>query len=96
MGATREGFALVEILLVLALIGALAPMVVPVFARTCKLAREARCLANVKNVALAVQMYLADNNDTLPPMETSPRVLDWFAANAPNWPAGALAMTGTA
>jgi hypothetical protein len=42
----------------------------------------------VKNVALAVQMYLADNNDTLPPMETSPQVLDWFAANAPNWPRG--------
>jgi hypothetical protein len=64
-------------------------MLLPVFARTRELAREARCLANVKNIALAIQMYLADNNDTLPPMETSPRVLDWFAANAPNWPAGA-------
>jgi prepilin-type N-terminal cleavage/methylation domain-containing protein len=83
MGATRKGFALVELLLVLALIAALAPMVGPVLAHRRDLAREARCLANVKNVALALQMYLADNNDTLPPMETSPRVLDWFAANAP-------------
>jgi prepilin-type N-terminal cleavage/methylation domain-containing protein len=96
MAAGRKGFTLIELLVVLVIIGALAPMVVPVFARTYKLAREARCLANVKNIALAVQMYLADNNDTLPPMETSPRVLDWFAANAPNWPAGAVAMTGTA
>jgi prepilin-type N-terminal cleavage/methylation domain-containing protein len=96
MAASRKAFTLLELLVVLAVIGLLAPMVLPVFARRRDLAREARCLANVKNVALAVQMYLADNNDTLPPMETSPRVLDWFAANAPNWPAGALAMTGTA
>jgi prepilin-type N-terminal cleavage/methylation domain-containing protein len=89
MAAGRKGFTLIELLVVLVIIGALAPMVVPVFARTYKLAREARCLANVKNVALAIQMYLADNNDTLPPMETSPRVLDWFAANAPNWPSAA-------
>jgi prepilin-type N-terminal cleavage/methylation domain-containing protein len=96
MPASRKAFTLIELLIVLAIIAFLAPMVAPVFARQRELAREAWCLANVKNVAAAIRMYLADNNDTLPPMETSPRVLDWFAANAPNWPAGALAMTGTA
>jgi prepilin-type processing-associated H-X9-DG protein len=44
------------------------------------------CLSNVKNIALAIQMYLADNNDTLPPMETNPEVIDWWAANAAYWP----------
>jgi hypothetical protein len=44
------------------------------------------CLSNVKNVALAIQMYLADNNDTLPPYETRAEVIDWFAASANYWP----------
>jgi prepilin-type processing-associated H-X9-DG protein len=57
------------LLVVIAIIGILASMVFPVFARARESARKAVCLSNVKNIALAIQMYLADNNDTLPPME---------------------------
>jgi prepilin-type N-terminal cleavage/methylation domain-containing protein/prepilin-type processing-associated H-X9-DG protein len=66
----RKGFTLIELLVVIAIIGILAAMVFPVFARARESARKAVCLSNVKNVALAIQMYLADNNDTLPPQET--------------------------
>jgi type II secretory pathway pseudopilin PulG len=65
---------------VIAIIGILAAMVFPVFARARESARKAVCLSNVKNLALAIQMYLADNNDTLPPAEHRQEVFDYFAA----------------
>ncbi|MCJ7751682.1 MAG: DUF1559 domain-containing protein [Armatimonadetes bacterium] len=75
----REGFTLIELLVVIAIIGILAAMVFPVFARARESARKAVCLSNVKNIALAIQMYLADNNDTFPPSEHRQEVVDFFA-----------------
>ena len=74
----RRGFTLIELLVVIAIIGILAAMVFPVFARARESARKAVCLSNVKNIALAIQMYLGDNSDTLPPMEHRQDVLDYF------------------
>jgi prepilin-type processing-associated H-X9-DG protein len=65
-------------LVVIAIIGILAAMVFPVFARARESARKAVCLSNVKNIALAIQMYLADNNDTFPPGEHGQNVRDYF------------------
>jgi prepilin-type processing-associated H-X9-DG protein len=67
-------------LVVIAIIGILAAMVFPVFARARESARKAVCLSNVKNIALAIQMYLGDNNDTLWPTEHRQEVQDWIAA----------------
>jgi prepilin-type N-terminal cleavage/methylation domain-containing protein/prepilin-type processing-associated H-X9-DG protein len=75
----RSGFTLIELLVVIAIIGILASMVFPVFARARESARKAVCLSNVKNIALAIQMYLADNNDTLPPKEHRREVFDYFS-----------------
>jgi len=74
----RKGFTLIELLVVIAIIGILAAMVFPVFARARESARKAVCLSNVKNIALAIQMYLADNNDTLFTEEHRQEVLDFF------------------
>ena len=78
MSRNRRGFTLIELLVVIAIIGILAAMVFPVFARARESARKAVCLSNVKNIALAIQMYLADNNDTLPPTEHRSEVLDFM------------------
>ena len=78
MGTRRRGFTLIELLVVIAIIGILAAMVFPVFARARESARKAVCLSNVKNIALAIQMYLADNNDTLPPTEHREEVQEFF------------------
>ncbi|MDH4208317.1 MAG: DUF1559 domain-containing protein [Anaerolineae bacterium] len=83
MGTRRRGFTLIELLVVIAIIGILAAMVFPVFARARESARKAVCLSNVKNIALAIQMYLADNNDTLPPAESRPEVQDFFDIKGP-------------
>jgi len=72
-----RGFTLIELLVVIAIIGILAAMVFPVFARARESARKAVCLSNVKNIALAFQMYLADNS-AFPPREHRREVLDYF------------------
>jgi len=78
----RQGFTLIELLVVIAIIGILAAMVFPVFARARESARKAVCLSNVKNIALAIQMYLADNNDTLPPGEQRQEVVDYLQTSS--------------
>jgi prepilin-type N-terminal cleavage/methylation domain-containing protein/prepilin-type processing-associated H-X9-DG protein len=75
----RSGFTLIELLVVIAIIGILAAMVFPVFARARESARKAVCLSNVKNIALAVQMYFVDF-DRFPPAETNSNVIAWFEA----------------
>jgi prepilin-type N-terminal cleavage/methylation domain-containing protein/prepilin-type processing-associated H-X9-DG protein len=64
----RRGFTLIELLVVIAIIGILAAMLFPVFARARESARKIQCLSNVKNIALAMQMYLTDY-DMFPPGE---------------------------
>ncbi len=76
----RRAFTLIELLVVIAIIGILAAMVFPVFARARESARKAVCLSNVKNIALAIQMYLADNNDTFWTGEHRQDVHDFFNA----------------
>jgi prepilin-type N-terminal cleavage/methylation domain-containing protein/prepilin-type processing-associated H-X9-DG protein len=78
MRGRSRGFTLIELLVVIAIIGILAAMVFPVFARAREAARKAVCLSNVKNIAIAIQMYLGDYDDTLPPSEKRPEVIDYF------------------
>jgi type II secretion system protein G len=78
MSHRRKGFTLIELLVVIAIIGILAAMVFPVFARARESARKAVCLSNVKNIALAIQMYLADNNDTMPTTEHGADAIAYF------------------
>ncbi len=61
-----RAFTLIELLVVIAIIGILAAMLFPVFARARESARKIQCLSNVKNIAMAFQMYLTDY-DALPP-----------------------------
>jgi prepilin-type N-terminal cleavage/methylation domain-containing protein/prepilin-type processing-associated H-X9-DG protein len=72
-----RGFTLIELLVVIAIIAILAAMLFPVFARARESARKIQCLANVKNIATAVQMYLVDY-DRFPPDEHRPEVNEWF------------------
>ncbi len=77
---TRRGnaFTLIELLVVIAIIGILAAMLFPVFARARESARKIQCLSNVKNIALAINMYFTDY-DKGPPWETRDDVHAYFA-----------------
>jgi prepilin-type N-terminal cleavage/methylation domain-containing protein/prepilin-type processing-associated H-X9-DG protein len=72
------GFTLIELLVVIAIIGILAALLFPVFARARESARKTQCLSNIKNIAMAVQMYLSDYEDHFPPAEHRPEVVAWF------------------
>ena len=76
----RAGFTLIELLVVIAIIAILAAMLFPVFARARESARKIQCLSNVKNIALAVQMYLTDY-DKGPPWEHRSEVHAFFATH---------------
>ncbi len=73
----RRGFTLIELLVVIAIIGILAAMLFPVFARARESARKTQCLSNVKNIAMAFQMYLADY-DRFFPTEHRQDVVNYF------------------
>ena len=76
----RKGFTLIELLVVIAIIGILAAMLFPVFARARESARKIQCLSNIKNIALAFQMYLTDY-DRFPPGEHRQDVIDYFGCS---------------
>ena len=78
----RNGFTLIELLVVIAIIGILAAMLFPVFARAPESARKIRCLSNVKNIAMAFQVYFADY-DRFPPAHTDQAALDTINAASP-------------
>jgi prepilin-type N-terminal cleavage/methylation domain-containing protein/prepilin-type processing-associated H-X9-DG protein len=88
----RRGFTLIELLVVIAIIGILAAMLFPVFARARESARKIQCLSNVKNIAMAIQMYLTDY-DKFPPIEHDANTLAYFDDSSPgggSWDPSAL------
>ena len=74
----RRGFTLIELLVVIAIIAILAAMLFPVFARARESARKIQCLSNVKNIAMAIQLYFTDYDRT-PPGEHDANVIAYFS-----------------
>jgi len=62
-----KGFTLIELLVVIAIIAILAAILFPVFAQARAKARAISCLSNLKQIGTAVNMYVQDFDETLPP-----------------------------
>jgi|SRR5579871_6250686 len=63
---SRHGFTLIELLVVIAIIAILAAILFPVFAQARAKARQATCISNSKQLALATMMYVQDYDETYP------------------------------
>ncbi len=62
----RHGFTLIELLVVIAIIAILAAILFPVFARAREKARSASCQSNLRQLGIAVGMYLDDYDGRYP------------------------------
>jgi prepilin-type N-terminal cleavage/methylation domain-containing protein len=87
LGVSKQGFTIVELLVVIAVIALLAAMLLPVLARAKEKARSSQCAANLRQWGLAYQMYASDNGDFLPRRGQGVQQLvqinrpeDWFNA----------------
>jgi len=67
----RRAFTLLELLTVVAIVGILAGIIMPVLAQAKRAAKAARCSGNLRGAITATTLYLADYEDTYP-MAISP------------------------
>ena len=73
-------FTLIELLVVIAVIGILAALLMPALGRAKESARSAACISNLRQVGVALQLYVDANNQRLPIMR------DKLAASGTNQP----------
>ncbi len=62
----KEAFSLIELLVVIAVIAILAAILFPVVTQAKESAKKAKCISNLKNLSIAMVLYVDDWSDTYP------------------------------
>ena len=74
----RAAFTLIELLVVIAIIAILAAMLLPALARAKEAGRSVACNNNLRQLGMAMRLYVDDSQGTLPPHLTASRWPDKF------------------
>jgi prepilin-type N-terminal cleavage/methylation domain-containing protein len=69
MTRQTRAFTLIELLVVMAIIAMLASFATPAIGNAIERGRSAKCVANLRQIGVAVQQYIADNDNTFPSVE---------------------------
>jgi prepilin-type N-terminal cleavage/methylation domain-containing protein len=83
---TKGGFTLLELLVVLGILAALATILFPVFLVVRERARATACVSNLRQLYLAFSQYASDNDAYLPPYIAPDRIEISMPGQRVIWP----------
>ncbi len=65
-GLKRQGFSLIELLVVVAIVALLAALLLPALVSARASARRTACVSNLRQIGIAIQSYSHDNSGSIP------------------------------